>query len=142
MIIRGRVAEDAAALDAIFAENWRRAEWMIGHQEPPPPFAAVSAGEAIFVAEVAGQVRGLLAVYVQESFIHHLFVAAAYQGQGIGTALLGSLHDWLPQPWRLKCLQANTRALAFYLARGWQEVGAGTSEQGEYLLLQYAHFRS
>ena len=40
------------------------------------------------------------------------------------------------RPARLKCLVQNTRAISFYRAKGWKKVGEGSSEDGEYHLLQ------
>ena len=97
-------------------------------------------GEIVFVAEdtQAGKILGFISVWTKEHppFIHHLFVALEHQRQGIGTLLLNSLCSWLPLPYRLKCVAKNLPALRFYLKNKWLEVGRGTSEEGEYLLLE------
>jgi GNAT superfamily N-acetyltransferase len=79
---------------------------------------------------------GLLSVWVPESFIHHVYVDPEFERQGVGTALLSSLETWLPLPWQLKCVIANTSARAFYATHGWIEVGSGNGDQGRYALLE------
>jgi len=77
-------------------------------------------GEYGTLAEVVccgqeGDALGFVSVYETESFIHHLYVAPNYQGQGVGTALLHSLEAWVPMPWHLKCVERNENTLVFYL---------------------------
>ena len=81
---------------------------------------------------------GFVSVWEQDAipFIHNLFVAQNHQRKGIGELLIQSLLDWLPLPYRLKCVFQNKGALAFYHKHGWVEIGRGIGEDGEYLLLE------
>ncbi len=99
-------------------------------------FTAQIRGEAVYVAEVQGELAGFVSVWEPDSFVHHLYVAAAHRKRGIGSALLAALESSLPRPYRLKCAEANTTALAFYAKQGWREVGPGHGEEGPYLLLE------
>jgi GNAT superfamily N-acetyltransferase len=92
-------------------------------------------GEILILAEEEnGTVLGFISIWEQESFVHHLFVDPPFQGRGISTRLRESLRAWLPPPYRLKCLLANTPAHGFYLRRGWTETaraGVGTEAYAE-----------
>lgn len=79
---------------------------------------------------------GLVGVWEPESYIHHLYVDARFQRQGVGTALLDALEGGLPKPWRLKCVQANHQALAFYQASGFKAIEAGQGRHGAYVLME------
>lgn len=101
-------------------------------------FAASSEGEHVYVASSQdGRVIGFISVYVEESFVHHLHVHAGFRNKGVGRLLLASLQDWLPAPWRLKCVRKNRRALDFYLRNDWREVSCGESEDGAYAILEW-----
>jgi GNAT superfamily N-acetyltransferase len=137
--VREARAADAAALEQVYRAVTRSADWLPAWARDVGPFASVSAGERVFVAPVGGgsaELKGLIAVYVPDAFIHHLYVAPPFQRQGVGSALLASLNGWLPRPWQLKCVQRNRRALAFYAALGWVAAGEGEGDQGPYRLLE------
>ena len=135
--VRLAVAADAPGLQQVFAASLGAARWLPPGVAPDIDFARNSQGEAVWVcAEPGGPVLGLIAVYAAGAFIHHLYVAPAQQGRGIGRALLASLDAWLPRPWRLKCVVANSAALAFYARTGWVETGRDVGSQGEYAVLR------
>lgn len=48
-------------------------------------------GEYILVALWKERIVGFISVWMQDNFIHHLFVDVAYQQKGIGTALLSAI---------------------------------------------------
>ncbi|ELY3983477.1 N-acetyltransferase [Cronobacter muytjensii] len=83
-------------------------------------------GACTWVEEENHALRGFISV-MHEKFIGALFVAPAWAGKGVGTALLThvqSQYDTL----NLEVYQKNTRAVNFYHARGfrieesaWQE---------------------
>ena len=132
-------ANDRPAIERLYAEAIGRAAWLPPHARLRADFSAVSHGEMVYVIKAdAGELAGFVAVYEPESFVHHLFVAPHYQRLGLASSLLSSLHTWLPMPWRLKCIRGNTDALAFYAVNGWNEVGAGESEEGPYFVLEYS----
>lgn len=134
--IRPASPEDAAALQALYAEAISNADWLPDNARQSPCFADVSLHEVVHVAvDDDGELLGLISVQVGDPFIHHLYVAAPVRGQGVGRQLLVALEPWLPRPWRLKCVSLNTRALAFYARAGWREVDVGDSEHGAYVVL-------
>jgi RimJ/RimL family protein N-acetyltransferase len=140
--IRATAAADAPRVQSIFAACISGAEWLPESSRLQTDLARVSAGELQYVAAVgnearSGDVLGFVSVQLQESFVHHLYVHPDFRGQGVGRALLTSLESWLPTPWRLKCVRANHRALAFYLALGWHEIGEGESRDGAYAILEW-----
>lgn len=131
-------ASDRPAIERLYAEAIGRAAWLPPRARLRADFSEVSHGEMVYVIKAdAGKLAGFVAVYEPESFVHHLFVAPQYQRRGLASLLLSSLHTWLPLPWRLKCIRGNTDALSFYAISGWKDVGAGESEEGPYLVLEY-----
>jgi predicted acetyltransferase len=101
-------------------------------------------GETVFVAEDDhGKVLGFISVWEKDSFpfVHHLFVASAYQRKGIGEALIRNLFSYLSRPYRLKCVAKNLDAIAFYMKNNWIEIGRGAGEDGDYLLLELPAYR-
>lgn len=114
------------------------------HWESPEKFklkdyTSATEGESVFVAvDEDDIIIGFISVWEYETppFIHHLYVLPGFQREGVGELLLRSLLDWLPLPYRLKCLTKNRKALAFYQKNNWIDIDAGVSEEGEYLLLQ------
>ena len=136
---RVRIAEaaDAAAIQGIFERALRSADWLPEGAEPDCDFKRNAAGETVLVCvSEDGQVRGFLSVYAGGAFVHHLYVDAPFQRQGVGAALLAWLDGWLPKPWRLKCVAANTAARAFYARRGWIETEHNLGSQGPYIVLR------
>ena len=70
-----------------------------------------------------------------DHFIHHLRAPVAPPERhrpGAAARVAGLAGHALPA----QCLRANVPALAFYAACGFVEIGAGSSEDGEYLLLE------
>jgi GNAT superfamily N-acetyltransferase len=92
------------------------------------------AGESLFVARVQGEIAGFVSVWVADNFIHHLFVAPAYQGRGIGQVLLRYCQKLHGLPLSLKCVEANRRACRFYEQNGWIEKQKATGPDGPYRL--------
>jgi len=136
--IQEAAASDWPAIERLYREAVAGAAWLPQEARLRANFAAVSSGEVVYVAkDRASEPADFVSVYAPESFIHHLFVAPQFQRHGLGSLLLSSLHHWLPLPWRLKCVRANTSALAFYAAKGWQEVAVGEGEDGQYVVLEF-----
>jgi GNAT superfamily N-acetyltransferase len=83
-------------------------------------------GETIWLAhDPQGELAGFIAVWMPDHFIHHLHVAPARQGCGVGKMLLQALPGWQEHGYRLKCLTRNRKALAFYAASGFVTIGEG-----------------
>jgi GNAT superfamily N-acetyltransferase len=60
----------------------------------------------------------------RDGSIFALFMDAAHEGKGHGSALLAACEDWLQNKGHAEaCLTTgrDTRAFAFYLRRGWRE---------------------
>lgn len=135
--IRPADAGDVQGIHDLYAAAIADASWLPPEVKPGPGFAAVSVDEVVVVCrDATGELLGFVSVYTPESFIHHLYVAGIHQGRGAGTALLDSLESWLPMPWRLKCVENNESALAFYRARGWIEEHRAQGPEGRYVLLR------
>ena len=122
-----------------------QATWLAPGAEIDTDFKRNSGGETVWVCPGRGAgidlgsdhpLLGFIAVYAPGAFVHHLYVAPQALGQGIGRALVDSLAGWLPKPWRLKCVVANTAARAFYAHTGWVETERAMGSQGEYVLLR------
>ena len=137
--VRLATSADAHAVQRIYAALVGKAEWLPEQARLITDFSQASVGEVVHVAATnCGEVLGFVSVQPDASFVHHLFVRADSQRQGIGRLLLASLEPWLATPWRLKCVRANRTALAFYAGLGWCEVGSGESEHGPYVVLEWS----
>ena len=136
--VRIASAADAHAIQSIFAAGVATADWLPAQARTALDFAQSSASEVVHVAVARnGDVLGFVSVQPNGAFVHHLYVRADSQRRGVGRLLLASLEPWLRFPWRLKCVCANQRAIAFYIALGWREVTTGESEHGPHVVLEW-----
>jgi GNAT superfamily N-acetyltransferase len=103
----------------------------------PADFESVTREEDLWVAELAGKVRGLVAIYSPARFIHHLYVDPAHMRQGIGQALVALALRRCGGGAELKCDEANRVAQAFYLAAGFRPVEWGWAPSGPWIRLRY-----
>lgn len=136
-LIRKMNPEDLPMLQNIFLQT--RAEkfqWLDKTDLNIDDFERETEGEKIWVAELNAEVVGFISAWEPENFIHHLFVTPEFSGQQIGSALLATCLENLERPAQLKCVSANTDALAFYRARGWQTISRGVSSDGEFQLME------
>lgn len=78
--------------------------------------------ELVLVAISDKKVVGFISLYIEENFIHTLFVSPEKQGLGIGSSLLKEAQKVLKGPLKLKCLSQNTAALNFYASKGWKKM--------------------
>jgi GNAT superfamily N-acetyltransferase len=94
---------------------------------------------AVWVAEMAGEVAGYLAL--RGADLEHLYVAPGCQGRGVGGALLSKSKALSPGRLRLYAFARNARARAFYEARGFVAItfsdGAGNEEREPDVLYQW-----
>lgn len=81
-------------------------------------FDSDSRGEAIFVAEVDGQIAGFASLYRVMDFVHLLFVAPEFQHQGVGKSLIRALRKEATAPLTLKVVIDNESAMKFYQNQG------------------------
>lgn len=129
---------DMPEVERIFHESISLAPWIPEHARTPSDFAAESEGERIFTCRnLQDRILGFISIWEPEAFIHHLYVDPIHKRRGVGSTLLESLDRWLPKPWRLKCVETNTSAYAFYCSQGWQMIDRGQGVHGTYLLLEY-----
>jgi GNAT superfamily N-acetyltransferase len=132
--VRPAEADDRDMLSDIYLMVRRETfTWVDPGRFHPEDFAVQSRGERVFVCEdrIHG-IAGFLALWEPEDFIHMLFVRPRFQGQGVGSALLGALPGWPDRRYRLKCLVKNRRAIGFYQSLGFRISGEGKSPEGDY----------
>jgi len=109
--------------------------WLKGDAWQLEDFDAVILGETVLVAELEGHRVGFAGVLDNDNFLHSLFVDPAFQGRGVGSALLTAAQQRFTSTGALKCLAQNRAALAFYEKQGWHREALGDSEQGKYVLM-------
>lgn len=63
-------------------------------------------------------------------YLHEIFVAPAFQGRGVGSALMALAKRLAPAGLRLHTLQRNTQATAFYERHGFRVVSTGVGRIG------------
>ena len=51
-------------------------------------FTKQTEGERVWVAEHGANICGFISIWQPDNFVHHLYVASDWHGQGIGRALL------------------------------------------------------
>lgn len=123
LIIREPTLNDEKTLELIFLITRRKT---FTSQSPETfqlsDYAESTAGEEIWVAEIDGIVVGFVSMWVQDDFIHNLFVHPDWHGMGIGTALLKKAESRLKYPMELKVKLENLKACKFYQKHGWIEV--------------------
>ncbi|HTD05777.1 GNAT family N-acetyltransferase [Undibacterium sp.] len=79
-----------------------------------------------WVCEIDGRIVGFSYAAAEDSSIWALFVLPEFEGRGAGKVLLDLASDYLFSLGNRKVslgTQANTRADAFYLSRGWERGG-------------------
>jgi ribosomal protein S18 acetylase RimI-like enzyme len=139
MFLRPAEASDHPGLAGIFLRA-REASftWLDPESLELDDFAVQTEGEVIHLAEDdQGRLLGFISVWEPEAFVHHLFIAPEHQRKGIGRALLADLQMRLAGPFKLKCMMANQPALDFYRMLGWTELEIGTTEEGDYFLMEW-----
>ena len=93
-------------------------------------------GETVLVAIRDKTIVGFISIWLVDNFIHHLYIDDEYQRKGVGTALLKAALNRTKFPVRLKCLEKNTGAIAFYKKNGFCEKGGGVTEEGPFILFE------
>lgn len=90
------------------------------------------AGEEVWVAEKNSVIVGFVSMWLQDNFIHNLFVHPTWQNQGIGKSLLKKAETRLKTPMELKVKIENLKACKFYQKHGWQEVTINSNPSEPY----------
>lgn len=119
--IRRAAADDARACAEIQTSAMRHAmPWLPGLHTAEEDRAwmrdVVFASREVWVAEEDGRVAAFVAI--EGDVVGNLYVAPSSQGRGLGSALLDVAKRERPGGFRLWVFQRNTRARAFYEARG------------------------
>ncbi len=89
--------------------------------------ARLGSALAGWVAEVDGAVVGYSMSDRPRGCVYAVFVLPAFQGRGLGSALLGRASAWLFESGLARIwlhTDPATRAYRFYLSRGWSDAGA------------------
>lgn len=132
MAIRTAVAENHLSVEQM-------AEIGITGQSIAQDMAAGDLG--CWVAEDDGIVTGFSMADRRDGKIFALFMDAAYEGKGHGSALLAACEAWLKSAGHAEASLTtgrDTRAFAFYLRRGWRETGEVAGHFAEDAVLRKA----
>jgi len=79
---------------------------------------------ACWVAVAGGAIAGFSMADRRDASIFALFMDAAHEGKGHGSALLAACEDWLKRQGHAEArltTERRSRAFAFYLRHGWRE---------------------
>lgn len=99
-------------------------------------FEEQTKGEQIFVAIEERKVIGFISIWLEDNFIHHLYVMENYKKKRVGSKLLETAIQEMKGRIRLKCLEKNTSAIIFYKRHGFIEQQKGASTEGSFILME------
>ena len=121
MIIRRGQESDRPFLRTIYLHARKSSwTWLDSRDWQLEDFDATTLDEVIWVAQKDGHRLGFASVYENDNFLHNLFVDPAFQGKGVGSALLRHVQTTFTSTGALKCLANNQAALEFYQRHGWR----------------------
>jgi len=122
-IIRRIEAHEHAQATHVWKTSWESAG--VGHpddlsfEQLLEKFeSALQSNWNLFVADLDGQIVGLLALKPNTNQLDQLFIAPKQQGHGIGTQLLDFAKKTLPHGMWLRTAELNKRAIQFYTSAG------------------------
>jgi GNAT superfamily N-acetyltransferase len=134
--IRRAGPDDLFAAAVLFERVANQAmPWLARETQDAAAFLAAAADETVWVAAAEGRLVGLAALYAPDSFLHMLFVDAAWQGRGVGRALLDTVAAAAAGPLSLKVQHRNAAARRFYARSGFVEAGRGGPDAAPWLRL-------
>jgi ribosomal protein S18 acetylase RimI-like enzyme len=138
VLIRPWTESDRPFLRTLYLHARREAwPWLDGSDWRLEDFDEATKDEQIWVAEDDGHRLGFASVWVNDNFLHNLFVAPEHAGRGVGQALLKKVQSAFSSTGALKCLVKNERAVAFYQRHGWKIEARGDGPDGEYFLMHF-----
>ncbi|QHB31743.1 GNAT family N-acetyltransferase [Yersinia canariae] len=136
--IREYQESDRPFLRTLYLASRRAAfSWLDGEHFRLEDFDRVTLGETILVAIEGESHAGFASIFMEESFLHNLFVDPKAQHSGVGLALLQATQHRFNSHGSLKCLAKNQHALAFYQKNGWVAIATGKSNDGDYVLMHW-----
>lgn len=136
--IREYQESDRPFLRTLYLASRRAAfSWLDGEHFRLEDFDRVTLGETILVAIEGESHAGFASIFMEESFLHNLFVDPKAQHSGVGLALLQATQHRFNSHGSLKCLAKNQHALAFYQKNGWVTIATGKSNDGDYVLMHW-----
>ncbi|CNH01916.1 GNAT family N-acetyltransferase [Yersinia pekkanenii] len=136
--IRQYQESDRPFLRTLYLASRRAAfSWLDGELFRLEDFDRSTRGETVLVAINGDQRLGFASIFIEESFLHNLFVDPRVQQCGAGKALLQAAQHLLTRHGSLKCLTKNHHALAFYQKQGWVAIASGKSDDGDYILMHW-----
>ena len=109
--------------------------WLPRETQDRAAFLAAAHDEIVWIAVADGRQVGLAALYAPQSFLHSLYVDDAWQGRGVGRALLETAMEAAAAPLSLKVQERNTAARAFYAHAGFQEADRGSENGAKWIRL-------
>lgn len=152
MFIRTAGARDLEAIRALLVETWHDTyDAIYGRErvtEITDDWHSIAALKArvdkpkteFVVADDGAQIAGMAFASLRDEgktvLLHQLYVRPSQQGKGVGGLLLDEVEAAFPDAdkVRLEVEEANARAVAFYLAQGFSQVGrtanCGKEESG------------
>ncbi|WP_052045620.1 GNAT family N-acetyltransferase [Cedecea neteri] len=138
MILRLWQESDRPFLRTLYLHARRKAwPWLDDSAWQLEDFDSATQDERIWVAEDNGHRIGFASVWVQDNFLHNLFVSPEHQGTGAGKALLEKVQSEFTGTGSLKCLAKNEHAIEFYRRNGWHIEAPGDGPDGEYYLMHF-----
>lgn len=123
MNIRSAVPDDYDVLAKIWLESWY-STGLKSVFDPGPEMLRkrlpeeVAKGWALYAAEEAGEIVGMLALHPRDFYLDQLWVAPKHQGRGIGRALLAFTRRQFPDEIWLRCVVENASAWRWYEREG------------------------
>lgn len=130
--IRRATDEDHPGLLAMYTAARAAAGCFEAEELDLEAFRRRIAGEEVHVMQIGDGMAGFVSLWRSERFIHHLYVAPAFQGQGVGTELLRMCDETYGRPLSLKSVIANHHAQRFYRRRGWRAAECGDGPEGRW----------
>ena len=133
--IRPAVPQDGDAIATVHRRSMQNAmPWLPVLHTPEEDRAwianVVLPHQAVWVAEVDARIVGVASMN-GDAMLTQLYILPAWQGLGIGSALLETAKAARPQGFRLYAFQRNTRARAFYERRGFSPIAFGDGSANE-----------
>lgn len=136
--IREYDKSDRPFLRSLYLASRRAAfTWLDEERFHLEDFDRSTMGETVLVAIEGDKHVGFASIFMEESFLHNLFVDPRIQHRGVGKALLQAAQNLFNSHGSLKCLAKNQHALAFYQKQGWTAIATGKSNDGDYILMHW-----